>query len=233
MSTYSKNTVAVNGKSIVLHVISAPAKNITLVTINSKVPDQNNYYGINGSFYILPPDNGDLLSISVVNDYPLKPSLSYGGRYNVGKNSISMDKGTIVYDGADDIVTHQIVDDYNDIAVVKRRNYWAQGGVSMSLNNNANWKAIMQAQELPAQDYETTRTALAYTNGATPYVYGIVTTTNCLPGDFRSAIKAAYSYDEAIFLDSGPSSQMRAKDSSGNLVTITGGNTPKEMVVFY
>ncbi|RAU95532.1 hypothetical protein [Paenibacillus sp. YN15] len=230
MSVYSSKTVTVNGKSITLHVISAPAANVTLKTINSKVPDQSNYWGINGSFYA---GNGDLLSISVVNDYPLKPSFSYGGRYNVGDNSNSLDKGNIVFDGAENNVNHQITDRYTDITVVKRGNYWAQGGISMSLNNDANWQAIMQAQQLPSPDWSTQRTALAYTNHPSPVVYGIVATTGCLPGEFRAAIKAGYSFEDAIFLDSGPSSQMRAKDANGNIIAITGGNTPQEMIVFY
>lgn len=62
MSTYSTKTVTVNGKSITLHIISAPAGNVTLKTINSKVTEQTDYFGINGSFYI--PSNGDLVSIS-------------------------------------------------------------------------------------------------------------------------------------------------------------------------
>ncbi|MCP1312455.1 hypothetical protein [Paenibacillus tyrfis] len=230
MSTYSKYTANVNGKFIDLHVISAPAQNITLQTINSKVPDQNNN-GINGSFYMF--ENGDLLSISVVNDYVLKPSMSYGGRYNVGNASVSIPKGTIVYDGAESVVSHQIVDDYKKLAVIKRYNYWAQGGVSMSLRDDANWKQTMAAQDLPAQDYATTRSGLAFTNGSMPYIYGIVTTTACLPGEFRAAIKTTFSFDDAIFLDSGPSSQMRAVDSNGQTVKITGGNTPQEMIVFY
>lgn len=107
----------------------------------------------------------------VINDYPLKPSLSYGGRYNVGDDSNSLDKGTIVYDGADDIVTHQIVDQYTDIAVVKRRSYWAQGGISMTLNNDSNWQSIMQAQQLPSPTWSTLRGLLWHIKMILPLLF--------------------------------------------------------------
>lgn len=237
MSNYSKWTTSVvnsGNEAIVLHVISTAATRITLSAINSKVPDQSNN-GINGSFYNFGPTNaGDLLSISVQNDYLVKPGLDgwYGGRYNIGNQYTNIPKGTLVYDGNYGSASVQRVSQYTDVAVDKRYNYWAQGGISMSLNDDTHWASIATSEDMPSQNTEVARTALAYTNGSSTIIYGIVTQTWCTAEKFRTAIKSTFSFGGAIFLDSGPSSQMRAVDSSGNVVKLTGGNTPQEMVVF-
>jgi hypothetical protein len=161
LSTYTKWTSSVTnngGTAIVLNVISAPATSVSLKTINSNVADQSSN-GINGSFYIF--SNGDLLSISVINDSVLKPVLSYGGRYNIGNASTNINKGTLVYDGFYGGASIQNVSQYTDIAVDKRYNYWAQGGISMSLNDDTHWASIASSEDMPAQTIEVARTGLA------------------------------------------------------------------------
>jgi hypothetical protein len=80
------------------------------------------------------------------------------------KGTNATPKGTFVYDGAADSLSVQVVAGANDISVTNRNNYWAQGGVSMSLNDDANWKSIAQSQELPNMNGSTKRAGLCYVN---------------------------------------------------------------------
>lgn len=226
-ATYTRWTAYVNSKSIVLHVLSSAASNITLKKINGNVADQSSI-GINGCFYDLSSPY-DLLSIAAQNDYVLNPSGTYGGRYNIGAGGIDAPKGTLVYDGFDNSCSIQKISDYKKVSVSKRYNYWAQGGISMSLNDDAGWATTANSEGIANPTGSVHRTGLAY-SGTT--VFGIVSDTNCTAADFRAAIKATFSFSGAIFLDSGPSSQMKAIDNTGRDVLIRGGNSPQEMLVF-
>lgn len=176
------------------------------------------------------------MNISVQNDLLVKRGQDdwYGGRYNIGAGAIDSPMGTLVYDAYNGTASIQKISRYdgpNGVAVEKRYAYWAQGGISMSLKDDQNWSSVATSENLVSINDTVYRTALGYTNGSTDNIFGIVTQTACTAAQFRSAIKSTLLLDGAIFLDSGPSSQMRAVDNSGNVIKLTGGNTPQEINV--
>ncbi|MDK8179761.1 hypothetical protein [Paenibacillus sp. UMB4589-SE434] len=210
--TYAKQTA--NNKTV-LHVISTDPSNIQFKLLNEKSTlEKSGYYGINGGFFNMGRNDGTL-HIAVMNDKTVTGKgqwESNSGGYNAINKSKNKEAGTIVWDGKKNELSLQLVHGMGDIKVSERKNYWAQGGISMSLDDDKNWVAIADAQGLAGRILERERTAMLF-KGKT--VYLIVTNNKITASVFRDAIKEKYGDKvKAIFLDGSYSSQLKCKEVS-------------------
>lgn len=199
--TYSKSVI--NG--ITMHVIKTSPKNIALKAVNTNlanVPD----YGINGGFFY----STALLSIAVNNDVPVKGAK---GTYGAGWTNEKYDRGTLVWDGAAGKYFVQVAGSAADLNVTNRKNYWAQGGISLSLKDDANWKAKATRENMPNMTGKVGRTALVYSSGLN--IFLVVTNTACTAEAFRAAIKhlGSGTLVDGVFLDGSGSSQLKSKEA--------------------
>jgi exopolysaccharide biosynthesis protein len=209
----------IKDNGIVLNVIKASPNNIILKAINSNVLSTTDF-GINGGFFY----NTDLLSIAVNNDVPVK---GVADGYGSGWFNEKYKRGTLVWDKSASKYSVQVVSSASDIQVTSRISYWAQGGISMGLQNESGWYDQASAEGMPNIDGKTTRTALVYNSGLN--IWLVVTETPCTAEAFRSAIKGQIGSGtlvDGVFLDSGGSSQMRCAE-----VSIDGdGRTVRQMI---
>jgi phosphate/sulfate permease len=197
---YSFSTVkADNG--VKLYSLKTSPDHISLQAIHQNLHDTG-LFGINGGFFY----NEDLLSIAVMNDRPAKGEPNdYGtGWYNTGHA-----RGTLVWDQIRKQFSIQVVENTGELKVTDRLHYWAQGGVSMNLIDESNWKQPMIDEQMPAYDEQRLRSAVAYDMDG--QVWLIVTPTSCTIEQFRSAIRhylAPGRLIDGIFLDGDGSSQL-------------------------
>ncbi len=162
-------------------------------------------YGINGGFFY----QNDLLSIAVMND---KPVNGEPGSYGSGWFNAKYARGTLVWDGADRKFSVQIVSSADELQVADRGRYWAQGGVSLKLSDEAGWAAQSLEEHLPFADDRRLRSALVY--NAEGRLWLVVTPDLSTAEDFRQAILSGVpgSGRGGIFLDGDGSSQMNAEE---------------------
>lgn len=192
-----------------LHFIKTSPNNIILKAISSNVTSSGEY-GCNGGFFY----DGSQLSIAVNNDMPVRgvPS-GYGSGWFNEKYA----RGTLVWDKASMKYSIQVVSSVSDIEVADRSQYWAQGGISMSLQDDVNWKSIVNDQGMPNVDGKTYRTALVWNSGLN--IWLVTTSTACSAEQFRLAIKKNVGNGtlvDGIFLDGGGSTQLKCKEYSDN-----------------
>ncbi|MDO3410920.1 hypothetical protein QWJ34_14205 [Saccharibacillus sp. CPCC 101409] len=163
-------------------------------------------YGINGGFFY----EKDLLSIAVMNDEPVngKP-----GGYGSGWFNEKYARGTLVWDGAKRVFSVQVVSSADELDVPDRNRYFAQGGVSLNLNDERNWLRESRKEKLPFADEARMRSALVYNDEGKLWL--IVTPTACTASNFRAALLGAVpgTGREGIFLDGDGSSQMNAAEA--------------------
>lgn len=193
---------------VVLHTIQTTPDNIRLLAIDSNVT-QTHYYGINGGFFW----EGALLSIAVINDQPLKglPGDYGSGWYNTGVDA-NLRRGTLVWDDVTKHFSIQVITHAGELNVTDKQHYWAQGGVSMRLNDSLGWENEMILEQMPAYDESRMRSAIVYDNQANMYM--IVTPTNCTIAEFRAAILEKLGdrkLVDGIYLDGDGSSQMQCR----------------------
>lgn len=204
---YFNKIKASNG--VVLSYIRTTADNVQLQKIATNVTETT-YYGINGGFFW----EGALLSIAVMDD---KPLIGNAGEYGSGWYNWSdgtYKRGTLVWDGISKHFSVQLVGQASELYVSNTRNYWAQGGVSMSLGDEANWKDQIIYEHMPSYDEGHMRSGLVYDEQQ--YVYMVVTTTSCTVEQFRSAILEKLGNQklvDGIFLDGDGSSQLQVRDA--------------------
>jgi hypothetical protein len=197
--TYHKKTAA-NG--VKLHAIRTRPNNIALKPIQTNVT-LTDEFGINGGFFW----NGDLLSIAVVNDQPL---LRQQGDYGSGWYNIDVPKGTLVWDEITGLFSVQVAIDAEQLQVTDKRHYWAQGGVSMSLQHESSWVQQALEEEMPAFNESRLRSGAVYDNKQRLWL--LVSDTPCTVEQFRAAVVELVGRDsviEGVFLDGDGSSQMR------------------------
>lgn len=188
-----------------LHALRTSPSNVELRAISSNVTDTDNY-GINGGFFW----NGDLLSIAVIGDRPLK---GQPHDYGSGWTNIDVPKGTLVWDEVTQRFSIQVTDAANRLLVTDRKRYWAQGGVSMSLQDEAGWRAQALKELIPIPDEPRLRSAAVFDRGQTLWM--IVSDGPCTAAAFRTAIRETIAPGEladGIFLDGDGSSQMRSAE---------------------
>lgn len=188
-----------------LHVLRTRPSNVTLVSIHNNVTISP-YYGVNGGFFYQEV----LLSIASVND---KPANSDGGSYGTGLQNEKYARGTLVWDGGADKMDVQIASQTKELKVSNRSNYWAQGGISMSLDQDDLWLERIAAENAPYPDEDRLRSAAVYDEDG--YLYLIVSATKGTLADFRTAILENVGGGRlvnGIFLDGDGSSQLRSRE---------------------
>lgn len=202
--TYSQVTAS-NG--VVLQSIKTSPNSVYMKNLEggSTIPGQSSD-GINGSFFDFK--TGDLVTIAVNNDIPVAGNKN---DYGTGYANVGYDRGTLVWDSREQQFSVQIVRSAAEILVINRSQYWAQGGVSMTLGNDATWESVAIAQNLPSRTGYSERAGLVYNN--TNNIWLIVTNTPCTAAQFRSAIKekiGSGTLVNGIFLDGSGSAQLKA-----------------------
>jgi hypothetical protein len=116
-----------------------------------------------------------------------------------------------VWDGAAKALFTQVADSAGELRVTDRADYWAQGGISMSLADDVGWQAQAEAEHMPGMDEIHMRSAALYDTANRLWL--VVTPTLCTAEQFRDAVKEKGGdlLQEGIFLDGDGSSQMRAR----------------------
>ncbi|WP_025688244.1 hypothetical protein [Paenibacillus zanthoxyli] len=171
----------------------------------STIPGQSSD-GINGSFFDF--QTGDLLTIAVNNDVPVAGTKD---EYGSGYTNVGYARGTLVWDSREQQFSVQIVSSAASLNVISRYQYWAQGGISMTLGNDSTWASIADAQHMPNRTGTAMRAGLVYNN--TNNIWLVVTNTLCTAAQFRSAIKekvGSGTLVNGIFLDGSGSAQLKA-----------------------
>ncbi len=164
------------------------------------------FYGINGGFFY----NDDLLSIAVVNDAPVNVA---EGQYGAGGANAKYARGTLVWDGGSDRISVQVVSQASELEVTDRTRFWAQGGISMSLDSNDNWLEQATMENAPLPDEYCLRSAAVYDVEGNLYL--IVSSTKAPLAFFREAILEQIGDGKlvnGIFLDGDGSSQLRSRE---------------------
>lgn len=187
---------------VMLHAVTASPADIGLKAIQTNVTEDS-ADGINGGFFW----EGQLLSIAVINDQPVK---GVPGDYGSGWYNIDRPRGTLVWDGATGRLSVQVTDRAEELAVTDRSKYWAQGGVSMGLHDEERWQEQALMEEFPVMDEKRLRSAIVYDTNRR--VWLLVSDGPCTGPEFRTAIKetvAPGKLDDGIFLDGDGSSQLK------------------------
>lgn len=198
-----EETVAANG--VKLYSLQTAPQNIQLKHIATNVT-RTPYVGINGGFFW----QGQLLSIAVAGDEPLKGRRE---EYGSGWYNIDYPKGTLVWDEIAGRFSVQIVQDANELKVTDRQRYWAQGGVSMSLQRESEWKRQALAEAMPAFDKPKLRSGAVYDDRQNLWL--VVTDTPSTAEQFRAAIMETIGGGklvDGIFLDGDGSSQLNSTE---------------------
>jgi len=206
-ASYSK-CIASNG--VVLHALKCSPNDVQLRSCRTNVQSQPLAAAINGGFF--DSRNGAVLSIAVQNNQPVK-----GGRgeYGSGWENAKYARGTLVWDAAARRYSIQVVRSADELKVSDRSRYWAQGGISMSLQDDGGWQQRARLQNMPNMSGKVYRTGLVYGSGLSMWM--IVTNTACTAEQFRTAIKqkiGSGTLTDGIFLDGSGSSQLRCEDVS-------------------
>ncbi|MCY9771206.1 hypothetical protein M5X06_31010, partial [Paenibacillus alvei] len=131
------------------------------------------------------------------------------GGYGSGWFNAKYARGTLVWDAVARRYSVQVVKSADELKVSDRSRYWAQGGISMSLQDDGGWQQRAQVQNMPNMPGKVYRTGLVYGSGLSLWL--VVTNTACTASEFRSAIKqkiGSGTLVEGIFLDGSGSSQM-------------------------
>ncbi|MBD3918353.1 phosphodiester glycosidase family protein [Paenibacillus sp. PR3] len=188
-----------------MHALVTEPSKVTLEAVRGNVANSI-YYGVNGGFFF----NGMLLSIAVINDQPV------GGKpetYGSGNSNVKFARGTLVWDGAANQLSVQVVSNAADLKVTDRNHYWAQGGISMRPTDESGWRQQVDAEQAPYPDDNRLRTAAVYDKDGKLYL--IVSQTKTTLAIFRKAILEAYGeMEDGIFLDGDGSSQLRAFEAT-------------------
>ncbi|WP_258171010.1 phosphodiester glycosidase family protein [Paenibacillus sp. R14(2021)] len=188
-----------------LHYLLTRPSNVSLASIHTNVA-AGPYYGVNGGFFY---EEG-LLSIAEVNGKPVNAA---PGVYGAGDHNAKYTRGTLVWDGAADKLSVQTVGQADELKVADRAHFWAQGGISMSLDRDDLWQQRVTEEHAPNADDSRLRSGAVY--DADGSLYLIVSTTKGTLAEFRSAVKekiGAGRLVNGIFLDGDGSSQLRSRE---------------------
>ncbi|MFX3634700.1 MAG: hypothetical protein ACE3L7_12755 [Candidatus Pristimantibacillus sp.] len=197
-----------------LHVLKVKPSNITLTAINNNVALTPNY-GINGGFFY----EQSLLSIAIVDSIPVNGAI---GDYGSGNENAKYARGTLVWDGARDELSVQVVSKASELKVKDHTRFWAQGGISMSINDEANWAEQAALEQAPFPDEDRLRSGAVYDRHGMLYL--VVSSTKGSLDLFRDAILEQVGggqLEDGIFLDGDGSSQLQSADA-----VLTGDNRP-------
>lgn len=225
-----------NRTGVNLHYIEADASSIDLKATGFQDPtvymSKNGHAsGMNGGFF--DPVSKILLSIAVVNGRPVAytgqdvsaEAFEFG---NGGVNAIGdygATAGTIIWDGDNNelklVKLFSGWEIHSENLVSNTNNYWAQGGASLSLNDDANWGTIADKDEGYAGINGTGKSqrSAMLMSWDKKKVYLVVTDTRCTGAEFRTAIKETFTWQidhgmDGIFLDGSTCAQLRYDDKN-------------------
>lgn len=207
---YTYRSVTAANKVQLCYIKTAP-ENIALYTSGSLLDfEQSGLYGINGGFF--DENSQTIVSIALVNGKPIGSNKGYNGCSNGGKR-----RGTLIWDASAKkfLIKPLVYQAEVEKLVQHKTNYWAQGGISMTLDNDQTWADIARTEQMPNQEGTTYRTAIAYDKHKNLYL--IISENRCSAADFRFAIKKSLSYHrlvDGIFLDGDTCSQLRCEFKS-------------------
>ncbi|CAM4270547.1 hypothetical protein FHS16_002037 [Paenibacillus endophyticus] len=199
---------------IKLHVLQTRPAYVTLETINNNVT-LTGKVGINGGFFY----GNQLLSIGVVNSIPVNKEI---GNFGTGSENVKYARGTLVWDGASDQLSVQVASKASELKLKDHTRFWAQGGISMSLGDDANWMQQAAKENAPFPEDDRLRSAAVYDANGTLYL--IVSETKSSLSVFREAIVQTFGGGklvDGIFLDGDGSSQLLSSETA-----LPGDNRP-------
>lgn len=196
-----------SGEGVTLHILKASPDDIRLKKIDNNVT-VSGIVGVNGGFFW----EKQLLSIAVEDGVPVggEPGARGSGWFNA-----KYARGTLVYDGAAGKLSVQVVQDAGELSVPEGTRYWAQGGISLSLQDDEGWREQAEREAIPVPDEFRLRSGMAYDERE---VYLMVTDTRCTAEQFRDAVRE-YGNGESrrlidgIFLDGDGSSQLLSREA--------------------
>ncbi|WP_127495167.1 hypothetical protein [Paenibacillus glycanilyticus] len=197
-----------------LHVLETRPSNITLASIRNNI-SLTPYYGVNGGFFY----ENSLLSIAVVDGLPVNGAPD---DYGSGAENVKYARGTLVWDGASDKLSVQVVSEAADLKVMDHTRFWAQGGISMSLGQDQKWLEQIETEQAPYPDDARLRSAAVYDREGLLFL--VVSSSKGSLQAFRDAIIEKVGRGmlaDGIFLDGDGSSQLRSAEK-----TLTGDNRP-------
>ncbi|WP_169082953.1 hypothetical protein [Paenibacillus sp. PL91] len=197
-----------------LHVLKTKPAYVTLETINNNVTLAGKV-GINGGFFY----GNQLLSIGMVDSQPVNKEI---GNFGTGNENVKYARGTLVWDGASDALSVQVVSNASELKVKDHTRFWAQGGISMSLGLDDQWVQQTLKEQAPFPDDDRLRSAAVYDQAGDLYL--IVSETKGSLAVFREAIVASVGEGrlvDGIFLDGDGSSQLFSSEAA-----LPGDNRP-------
>lgn len=197
-----------------LHVLKTKPAYVTLETINNNVTLAGKV-GINGGFFY----GNQLLSIGMVDSQPVNKEI---GNFGTGNENVKYERGTLVWDGASDALSVQVVSHASELKVKDHTRFWAQGGISMSLGLDDQWVQQTLKEHAPFPDDDRLRSAAVYDQAGDLYL--IVSETKGSLAVFREAIVASVGEGklvDGIFLDGDGSSQLFSSEAA-----LPGDNRP-------
>lgn len=227
---HTYHTGTYSGKT--LHVLSTPASNIRLYNLKGTSSLINSaYYGINGGFFSW--DSNKALNIALSDGAAIGPG-------DVGTDNNWAGGGVISWNGVS-VKFNAPIQEMGKLDEDVRSGQsgtWAQGGHSMYLGNK-NWLSKMYGDVLQTVDEHNPdldkivnnssyRTGLV-ADKTTKMVHLVVTLSGCTFSTFRAAIQSYLGISDGssdstryvgLFLDGSYSSQMKAKNTSNNVITV-------------
>lgn len=211
MATYAKSTAS-NG--VVLHSLKGSPNDIKLYTNGSSkaattLLKEAGLHGINGGFF----DGGDktILSIAIQDGKAIGSNSGYNGTSNAGKT-----RGTLIWDASEKKFICKALSDKTAVEklVSSTTNYWAQGGISMSLaSTESAWKTTASNESMPNRDGSTYRAGIVYNSSNN--IWLVISSNSCSAAAFRAAIKEKIGSNtlvDGIFLDGSTCAQMYSPD---------------------
>jgi hypothetical protein len=193
----------------------------------------SSYYGINGGFFDFNSNrninNVAINDGNVVETTPDSPNRS-------GIDNSFCGRGVCYYNARSGLVGIEMgIQNMNNSSLsglIRIAGAWAQGGRGLSLANS-NWRNLETAHPFTEKwEYTASGMSAMVVNSSTKDVYLIVYNgSNISPATFRIAIQTYFGIQDTaggssnykgILLDGSGSSQMKAKNSSGTVVNVTG-----------
>lgn len=209
-TNYTYDTVtASNG--VTLRYIKTSPNNVKPVYLDpAKYITASGYYGVNGGYF--DTTTNTLLCIAVTDGEVINTTTNEG----YSNNYSGIDRGTLVWDADSGEYSVQVVTNKSKLDV-SSDNYWAQGGISMSLGDDAGWYAQATSENIQNATGSAYRTGVVYNTGLN--IWFVVSTGTCTASAFRTAIKdviGSGTLVDGIFLDGGSSTGLSCAGGSQN-----------------
>ncbi|MFD2328637.1 hypothetical protein ACFSR7_05190 [Cohnella sp. GCM10020058] len=196
-----------------LHYLETEPSNVNLAVIRDNVAIAP-FYGINGGFFY----DSSLLSMAVVDGVPVAGDGSATGGFGSGAENVKYARGTLVWDRVSERLSVQVASKPGELSVSDPTRYWAQGGISMSLGQDASWHDQAIAEHAPFMDEPRLRSGAVFDEEGNLYL--VVSENRGTLADFRAAILELLgapgrpALTDGIFLDGDGSSQLRSREAS-------------------